>query len=368
MNLKDILIIGAGNSGLAMAAHLALDGQDVRLWNRSRDEIETLSGENTIISEGVVTGAARIKLVTSDIGRAVDGAERIIVTTPAHAHGAVAELLAPHLTDRKIICLQPGRTFGAIEFMNVLRQRKAPTQPLVGETQTTIYTCRKRGANVVEILALKKGVTIAGLSGTDTRELLEALPDCLTDHLQAADSIGVTSLGNIGPMLHTAPVLFNAGWIECDTASFRYYREGITPSIASFLERLDAERVSLGSSLGIRLAGVTEWMKKSYDIEGHSLHETIQNNSYYSAIEAPSSLRHRYLMEDVSTGLVPYEALSIALGLKVKLMTQLIDLASEMLDIDFRSQGRHFGRLGWDGMSVDAIRAVLTGGARTVLG
>jgi len=30
-----ITVIGAGNSGLAMAAHLAMEGYSVRLWNRS---------------------------------------------------------------------------------------------------------------------------------------------------------------------------------------------------------------------------------------------------------------------------------------------------------------------------------------------
>ncbi len=361
MDLKDIVIIGAGNSGLTMAAHLTMEGHDVRLFSRRREEVEKLSQVNTIMSQGVIVGAAPIKLFTNDISQAVEGAELIIVATPADAHCVVAELLAPHLTDRKIICLHPGRTFGAIEFLHSLRRSGAPEQPLVGETQTTIYTCRKCGLNIVEILALKKSVQVAGLNATDTQELLEALPSCLSAHLEAADNIGVTSLGNIGPILHTAPMLFNAGWVECGRTSFKYYRDGITPLIASFLERIDAERVALGEKLGIGLVGVTEWMKKSYDIRGDTLYETIQNNSYYGTIEAPVSLRHRYLMEDISTGLVPYEALGAALGLKMKLTAQVIDLATELLEYDFRSQGRNFRRLGWESSSIDTIASVLKG-------
>ena len=35
----NITVIGAGNSGLAMAAHLSLNYNCVTLWNRSRETI-----------------------------------------------------------------------------------------------------------------------------------------------------------------------------------------------------------------------------------------------------------------------------------------------------------------------------------------
>ena len=34
-----ITIVGAGNSGLAMAGHLAINGEEVVLWNRSEPTI-----------------------------------------------------------------------------------------------------------------------------------------------------------------------------------------------------------------------------------------------------------------------------------------------------------------------------------------
>ena len=40
--MKPIAILGAGNSGLAMAEHLAMEGYPVRLWNRGSDIIEPL--------------------------------------------------------------------------------------------------------------------------------------------------------------------------------------------------------------------------------------------------------------------------------------------------------------------------------------
>ena len=46
--MKNIAVIGAGNSGLAMAAHLSLHGYPVKLWNRSLEPIYLLSESKLI--------------------------------------------------------------------------------------------------------------------------------------------------------------------------------------------------------------------------------------------------------------------------------------------------------------------------------
>jgi len=54
----------------------------------------------------------------------------------------------------------------------------------------------------------------------------------------------------------------------------------------------------------------------------------------------------RYLTEDVPTGLVPLSELGRALGILTPHIDNLIDLASEELNIDFRINGRTLDRLG----------------------
>jgi len=44
----NVTVLGAGNSGLAMAAHLSLYGNKVRLWNRSKENIAKIMETGTI--------------------------------------------------------------------------------------------------------------------------------------------------------------------------------------------------------------------------------------------------------------------------------------------------------------------------------
>ena len=47
-----VTVIGAGNSGIAMAAHLSKEGNEVTLWNRSRANISKLMKTHLIHCAG----------------------------------------------------------------------------------------------------------------------------------------------------------------------------------------------------------------------------------------------------------------------------------------------------------------------------
>lgn len=58
-----------------------------------------------------------------------------------------------------------------------------------------------------------------------------------------------TSLSNIGALFHPTPVLLNIGRIENDLQGFRYYWDGITPSVATLVGEIDQERMGGGPGL-----------------------------------------------------------------------------------------------------------------------
>ena len=341
-----IAVLGAGNSGLAMSGHLASYGHEVRLWNRTAANIERLRETGIIRCTGAVTGDVPLQLVTSDLGEALDGIQLVLVTTPASAHRDLAGALVPHLTDEKTIVLNPGRTFGVIEFEHVLYQHELGVPPLVAEMQTIIHTCRKTSEDAVVVLALKQSVELAARTKEGTRKVFELLPSCLTEYIVPADSLLHTSLGNVGAVLHCAPVLLNSGWIENKKTEFKYYYDGITPTIARYLEKLDGERLELGRQFGVELDNICDWMKRTYLVSGDTLYDCIQDNFHYTTIDAPQSLQHRYIFEDIPCGLVPYEAIGKLLGLNFHFIPQAIDLAIEFMGFDFRSEGRNLQRLG----------------------
>ncbi len=336
-----VTILGAGNSGIAMAAHLSKEGNEVTLWNRSRSTISKLIKTRTIHCEGVISGEVNVDMVTDDIKVALKDPDIILITTPANSHKELAELIAKNIDKSTAIVLNPGRTFGAIEFKSTYKKYNKIHRQIIGETQTIIYTCRKTAEDAVNIMAFKDSVLISSLNTEPNNTIMDYLPDCLKNYFTPAKSIIETSIGNVGMILHCAPLLLNAGWTENLSNSYKYYYDGITPTIAGLLEKIDMERVAVSEALGHRVESTMEWMKRTYHVSGNSLYECIQNNDAYKTIEAPSSLRHRYIFEDIPCGLVPLEAIGIRLGLDMSYTTLIVDLASKLMNVDFRLIGRN---------------------------
>lgn len=343
-----VTIIGAGNCGLAMAAQVSQGGHEVSLWNRTGAGIADLMAHPLIHCEGVLEGAVPVHRVTDDLALALESPDLVMVTTPAHAHKSLAQKMAPHLPSGVPVILNPGRTFGALEFKMTFEAMGRGEDLLIGETQTIIYTCRKTKADRVLVIAMKSDVLLSTFDARQNPALLARLPDCIRVYFKAADSMIQTSIGNVGMILHSAPLLLNAGWTENENNLYKYYYDGITPTISAFLEKMDLERLAVARALGRPVESTRDWLKRTYKIEGDSLYECLQNNEAYKRIDAPATLRHRYIFEDVPCGLVPLEAVGLHYGLDMTYTGLIIDLASRLMDEDFRKMGRNLASLGLD--------------------
>ncbi len=337
----NVTVIGAGNSGLAMAAHLSQTGHRVSLWNRSKTNITKLMETHLIYCEGVIHGTVAIDLATDNIKKALEDPDIILITTPAYSHKELAALIASNITRETLIVLNPGRTFGALEFQEVYRKHNPSLPQDIAETQTIIYTCRKTAADAVNIITFKDKVLIASLKAEENKDLIHRLPECLQPYFTPAASMIQTSIGNVGMVLHCAPLLLNTGWTESKNSTYKHYYDGITPSVSKMLEHIDEERVLVSETLGLKVETTREWLMRTYHVTGNDLFECIQHNEAYKTIEAPGSLKHRYIFEDVPCGLVPLEAIGLKLGLSMTYTTLIIDLAIKLLDVDFRKEGRN---------------------------
>lgn len=341
-----VTVIGAGNSGIATAAHLSREGNQVTLWNRLRSTIEKLITSHTIRCEGVVSGNIPIYCVTDDIVTALKDPDIILITTPASSHRQLAELIAKNIKKSTVIVLNPGRTLGAIEFRYVYEKFNNRFEQIIAETQTIIYTCRKTAEDAVNIIALKDSVLISSLGVNPKERIIDYLPKCIQKYFSVAQSMIQTSIGNVGMILHCVPLLLNSGWTENKENTYKYYYDGITPTICEFIERIDDERVAVSEALGCKVESTKEWLIRTYHVTGDNLYECIRNNEAYKTIDAPESLNHRYIFEDIPCGLVPIESVGLKLGLDMSYTTLIIDLASKLLGVDFRKVGRNLEYFG----------------------
>jgi len=352
------VVLGAGHGGKAMAAHLALMGFSVALWNRTADNIATIKARRGIELESFPDGPhgfGRLDLVTDDIAKALAFAEVIMVVVPSSAHLGIARLCAPHLRDGQIIILHPGRTCGAIEFLKTLCDIGCPARVTVAEAQTLLYASRSTGMAQAHIYSIKDSVLLAALPATRTAHVLSVINPAYPQFVDGGNVLQ-TGLDNMGAVFHPALTILNAGWIECTHAEFEFYLDGVSPSTARVLEVLDRERVTIAAALGVRARTALEWLKQAYSVEGSTLCEAIQNNTAYAGIMAPPTLEHRYIFEDVPMSLVPMAALGKRYGVSTRAIDAIINLASIIHKTDYWRRGRTLERLGLHELSVSELQ------------
>ena len=364
--LEKYTVIGAGHGGKAMAAHLALMGLHVTLFNRTFEHINVIKmrgGIDLESTEGGLHGFGKLALTTSDMDEALQSAQMIMVVVPSSAHADLARKAAPHLKDGQIVILHPGRTCGALEFVKVLHDEGCTADVTVAEAETFIYASRSDGPAQARIFRIKEAVPLAALPATRNELVLEAIQPA---YPQFIDGVNVlhTGVNNMGAIFHPALTLLNAGWIEATHGDYQFYIDGVTPSVARVLEVLDRERVTVASALGIRARTAMEWLKMAYDTTGEDLHDAIHNQPGYYGIKAPSTLAHRYIYEDVPMSMVPLASLGERFGVSVRAMDSVIRLACIVHRTDYWKRGRTVDKLGIGDLSVSELTRYVNEGLR----
>ncbi len=336
-------VIGAGSGGRAFAAYLSSKGYPVSLYNRSFTRIYEIQKEGGIEANGELEGFFPLDLVTLDIKIAVKDADVIMVVTPASAHGDVAKHVAPHLKRGQIIILNPGRTFGSVEFLRVVEKERGKLSIFVGEMQTLLFTCRALEGNEVNIIKIKDSVKFSTFPNKHVSLIYERIKEVFPQLVPVDDYLEVT-LNNIGMLLHPAISLMNAGMMDFGK-KFKFYKEGATSKVCQVLENVELELNEIFQKLGLRQSKYHEWAKKSYDVNAMSIYDAIQKVDAYKDVNAPDQLITRYFTEDVPTGLVPISSLGAFFEVQTPTIESIICLSSILCGINFKKTGRTLQKL-----------------------
>jgi opine dehydrogenase len=360
---KKITVIGAGHGGKAMAAHLALMGAQVTLFNRTWKHVLAIyerGGVSLTSSQGNIQGFGELALVTSSIEEALAASNLIMIVIPAFGHAELAQKMAPYLHDDHIIVLNPGRTFGAHEFRKNLHEHGCEANVIVAETQTFIYASRSDGPAQAQIFRVKDAVPLAALPALDTAKVLDALNPYYPQFIDGKTVLH-TGMNNIGAIFHPTITIHNAGWIEATGGEFQFYVDGVTPTVARLMEAIDRERVGVAEALGVEVITACEWLQMAYDAVGDNLYEAIQNQEGYRGIKAPPTINQRYINEDVPMSLVPMASLGKKLGLRVRGMESVIRLACIARQKDYWQIGRTMEKLGLDQVMPEDLLSMAIG-------
>ena len=350
-----VAVLGAGHAGRGLASYLSIHGFDVSLYNRTFANVKKISKRRGIRVQGLFDAFANLSLVTDDIAKAVEERDILIIVVPAQAHTFFAKSMIPHLKSGQTILLMPGRTGGALEFARVLKSHSYADEILLGEAQTFSFVSRITGPGSVLISKVKNSTKVSAFPAFHNRRFMRSLRRLpITFHM--ADDVMETSLDNVGAMLHPTPTILCAGLLESKEGGYNHYHDAISKSVGRLVERMDAERISVSREFVSQPVSLLEWLKSTYDAKGTTLRECLRSIDAYDDVGSPSSLNHRYVLEDVPTGLVPISYLGRLAGVETPAIDAVINMACQLYEFDFWTSGRNLGSLGLEGLNPSEIR------------
>ncbi len=343
-------VIGGGNGGQSAAGHLGMLGYPVRIYDIFEESITAINKQGGIKVGGVLEGFGPVEFATADMGRAVNGADVVMVIAPATAHRDIAKAMAPHLRKGQIVFVHPGATLGALEFNQVFMQQGVERGVVtLCEAQSLLYATRLVTHGEVSVKGVKKALAVGVLPACRTAETVAVLREAFPE-IHAARNVLETSLTNLNAVMHPTPSLLNASLIESKW-DWKYYMDGITPTIGALVERLDKERVGLGKAVGLDLPSALELYKDMYDVSAPTLSETVRLNKAYWEIAGQKRIDTRYILEDIPTGLVPMISIAEKFGVSCGIMKTICELGNLLLDRDLVSGGRTLENLGLANLS-----------------
>lgn len=331
--MKKVTVFGGGATGHVVSAELGVRGFDVCLCEEP-DYADSLNaaqchGEISISGPGI-DGVGKLGLVTTDLQKAMDWADHVIVCTISNRDEKVARSLAPHLHAGQSILLSAGN-FGSFLFRKVFDEAKIEGV-VVGETCGNLFPSR--------IIGEAKTVTgfpwspkpAAAWPTKDTDKLIEAFSDIY--ELNKAPSILYCALDVGNMMSHIAPVLMNAGAIENSKESYYIFRQGISPAVIHVVDALWEEKKKVMDAMGYPASpSLSGLFTPLMDDDFHGLDD-------FKNLEGPNVVTGRHIIEDTPTLDCLMISVASAMGVEVPLFRAMVKVVSAMNQTDYYAQGR----------------------------
>jgi opine dehydrogenase len=329
-----IAVLGGGHGTYAAAADLSEQGHDIRWWRRDGVALAPLAA-NPVLTLKDYQGRREVRItrVSARIGDAVEGAELIVLPTPAFAQIDIAAAMAPHLRDGQVMFLAPG-TFGSYAMLQRLRELGCRSDVAIAETGTLPYLARKHGAAEIAITVRAKRLPTGvfpvrhSAHALDTIRRAYACIEPIEDALSAA-------LMNAGPIIHPPLILMNAGPLE-HFERWDIHKEGTQPAIRRVTDALDAERIAVREALG--------YLPYHFPLRDHYTSDRWMYGNAHDKLTDSGDWRehielttHRYMREDVEYGLAFLVSVANWAGVPSPVASGLLALGSAVLDRDLRA-------------------------------
>ena len=364
-----VLILGAGNGGLAAIADLGSRGVPVALYNRGEAALAPIRRQGGVRYQGVLgEGFVPLETASTDLSALVPDADAIMACVPASAHTFLAGQLAAVLRDGQWIVLNPGRHAGRaglragsapgrLRRTGSHRRDRHPQLHLSDARARAGLDHQRRPRSALRGAAGARDVDVPGAPRRG-----RAQPDAgharfvngIDEHQRrpapASHAAGPLPGSRRPPVISTITTIrpfrqSGVSWMRSTGSGWRSRPPG-------------AWTRSRSLQLFARIGSTSREAAEAGDYRQALLDSTP--NRY---IKAPPNLEHRYMTEDMPFGLLPLAEVGRLASVPTPVLDAVVTIASVASGPhDFRGTGRTLDRLGLQGRSVAEVLRLIQEG------
>lgn len=342
-----IAILGAGNSGCALAADYSYRGHEVTLIKTSNamhdDNFNYLSENNgtMVLDEFGTLKVGHIAHISRNL-QDVKGNDVVMICVQTIYHKELIRKLVQYLEPCQILMINPGY----LSTSYVLEYCPDP-EFIIAETESTFIDGRIMSPGHFRV-GFRNVRNPIGIYPASCCDYAKKVLDNLGTPFTYLSTVIEAALHNPNMIVHTVGAIMSIPRIEATKGEYCMYHEVFTPSVWKILEALDNEKMRVLTTLGCEPLSYVEACKFR-----NSLDETRDAKEVffdYAAMptraKGPVKVESRYITEDVSQGLVLLESMAKSLDIPSPVASSLIEIASAALGYDLRERGRSIEALG----------------------
>jgi len=364
MTDKKIAVLGGGNAAHAMAADLTLKGYKVYMCElpefegniratleRQAIDLIDVWGEKSIV---------KIARVTTDFEETIKGASYIMLDVPGIGAKKFFNEIMPYLEDGQIIIKWAGN-FSALVFSRMLEEKEIKKDITLAEGHTLPWGCRLVGPGTVEIMVWVVKLLFATFPAKKVDGVIDGVRKMYP--VVAAENVLATTLNNLNAVVHPVGTIMNAGWVDTLGKDFSLNALGHTLSISRGIKAVFEEVSKVADAVGITMLEYPEedfWRRSS--IMSTYSRAVFDKEGTVAKIYGPTSVKGRYITEDVPLGLVPISKLGRRFHIATPVIDAVIQLASVINQTNYMREGLSLEELRIATLSKEELAKVLQEG------
>lgn len=345
-NKNSISVIGCGNVGVAIAADLSYNGHKVTIVKTSKTNEGVFNkiraNDNCIfLKENGKYDIAKVFDLTHDL-TSIANSDVVIITIQSTYHESLIQSISKYLNENQIVII-------VCSYMSSFYFKKyCSSLPTIVETTGPYLEGRIEEKDIDGQIVFRVGCRLTRgplsiLQQERTKECMEKIHK-LYKGFSNDYSVIESALLNPNMVIHTIGSVMSIPRIEYSKGNFCMYREAYArgnEATMQILLKLDEEKKNVLKKLGCRPIDIFK--------AGGFLGDPVE--SFYSYSESsdraisPTSVKSRYITEDVPQGLVLLESIAKEIGVDVPVATSLINLSEVALGCNFRESGRTIQKL-----------------------